>query len=196
MTSRWDGSDRVQRGAEYDRKWSELADSGVPIHGEADLIASYGPATVLDAGCGTGRVAIELARRRIDVVGVDLDPAMLATARAKAPDLPWFEGDLLDIELDRRFDAVALAGNVMIFLRPGTEGRVVANLAAHLVPGGLFIAGFQLTTAYTLERFDADAATAGLVLRDRFATWEGDPYRGGNYAVSVHRRHRPSASTG
>ena len=42
---------------------------------------------VLDAGCGTGRVAIELARRGIEVVGVDADPDMLERARRRAPQL-------------------------------------------------------------------------------------------------------------
>ena len=38
---------------------------------------------MLDAGCGTGRVAIELAARGFSVVGMDLDEAMLDTARAE-----------------------------------------------------------------------------------------------------------------
>ena len=71
-------------GAEYQRRFDELAASGVDVHGEATFVAAYGPATVLDAGCGTGRVAIELARRDIEVVGVDTDPSMLAEARAKS----------------------------------------------------------------------------------------------------------------
>lgn len=187
MTSRWSGSGDVPRGAAYDRRWSELEAAGASVHGEADLIASYAPSSVLDAGCGTGRVAIELARRGIEVVGVDLDRAMLDTACAKAPDLPWFEGDLRDIALDRRFAVVALPGNVMIFLRPGTEGEVVANLAAHLATGGLLIAGFQLNARYTLDRYDDDCSAAGLVLHHRFATWERAPFTGGDYAVSVHR---------
>ena len=50
----------VARGAHYDRRFEELAARGVDLHGEADFVDSYGPASVLDAGCGTGRVAIEL----------------------------------------------------------------------------------------------------------------------------------------
>ena len=65
------------------------AAAGQNIHGEADvveaLLAEYGGHTVLDAGCGTGRVAIELDRRGFPVTGVDADPDMLAAARDSPP---------------------------------------------------------------------------------------------------------------
>ena len=93
--NRWSTSD-APRGAAYARRFTELAARGIDMHGEADLVHSYGPTTVLDAGCGTGRVAIELSRRGCQVVGVDVDPAMLGAAREKAPDLVWIEGDLAD----------------------------------------------------------------------------------------------------
>lgn len=173
----------------YDQRWEAAAAAGRNIHGEADLVERLGPASVLDAGCGTGRVAIELARRGLDVAAVDADAAMLARAREKAPDLPWAHADLVDVDLGRTFDAVVLAGNVMIFLAPGTEAAVVANLARHLNPGGSLVAGFSLEpNRLDLATYDAHAAGAGLVLAHRWATWEEDPFAGGEYAVSVHRR--------
>ncbi len=143
---------------------------------------------MLDAGCGTGRVAIELARRGAATTGVDLDPAMLATARAKAPDLEWIDGDLAALDLGRTFDVVVMAGNVMIFVAHGTEPTVVERLAAHVRPGGLLVAGFQLRPGgYDLEAYDADCTAAGLTLVGRFATWDGDPLAAApDYAVSVH----------
>ena len=159
-------------------------------------MAGYRPATVLDAGCGTGRVAIELHRRGLDVVGVDLDRSMLETACEKAPDVEWFRADLSTLRLTsdrgraRRFHVVLCAGNVLIFLEPGTEAATVERLAEHLVPGGLLISGFQLTAnRYQLEAYDADCAAAGLQLFERFSTWSRDRWDGhGGYAVSVHRR--------
>lgn len=186
--SRWSRTDSVQRGADYDERWARMEAAGVSIHGEADFIARFEPESVLDAGCGTGRVAIELARRGIDVVGVDLDPPMIAEARAKAPHLHWVESDLCGLDLGRTFDVVAMAGNVMIFLHPGTETSVVADLARHLAPEGVLVAGFQLGGSYDLDRYDADCAAAGLSLVERHATWDAAPWQpGGDYAVSVHR---------
>ena len=194
MGTRWQSSD-APRGQDYDARWERLAASGVGVHGEADLIESLlsetGGSAVLDAGCGTGRVAIELAARGFAVVGLDADPAMLAAARSKAPDLCWIEADLLDTgaHLSEAFDLVALPGNVMIFLDRGTEPDVVGQLAARLRPGGLLVAGFQLQTGrLTLDRYDEITAAAGLQLVDRWATWDREPFHGGDYAVSVHRR--------
>lgn len=187
--SRWGADAGVQRGADYDHRWKQMSAAGISIHGEADLICRFGPTSVLDAGCGTGRVAIELAQRGIDVTGVDLDRPMLDQARAKAPDLTWVEANLLSVELDRQFDVVAMPGNVMIFVQPGTEPAVIANMARHLAPGGALIAGFELGRGYDLDRYDGDCRAAGLTSEARFATWDAEPWRhGGDYAVSVHRR--------
>ena len=132
-----------------------------------------------------------MARRGIDVVGVDLDEAMLTAARDKAPHIRWVMGDLVvDDDGDlRRFDVVALTGNVMIFLTPGTEGDVVTNLTRQLTYGGRLIAGFQLGAGrLPLAAYDAHATAAGLALESRWATWDREPFTDGDYAVSVHRR--------
>jgi len=186
--NRWLAGD-VNRGPGYDERWKRMAAEGHNVHGEADLVEGLGPTSVLDAGCGTGRVAIELARRGIDVVGVDLDPSMLAVARDKSPHLIWVEGDLASVDLGRSFDVVVLAGNVMIFLAPGTEAAVVATMARHVRPGGALVAGFQVQAGrLQLAAYDRYCHAAGLELGERWATWQREPFAGGDYAVSVHRR--------
>lgn len=177
----WDGDD-------YQRRFDELAASGADVHGEATFVAAYGPASVLDAGCGTGRVAIELARRGIDVVGVDGDASMIETARGRAPEITWVEADVAGVDLGRSFDLVVMAGNVPLFTPPGTTAALVAGCARHVTEGGLLIAGFSLGPRYPIEQYDAEAAAAGLELVERFATWDREPFMGGEYAVSVHRR--------
>jgi SAM-dependent methyltransferase len=185
--SRWLRDD-VSRGDDYDRRFDRLEAEGHDVHGEADFVASLSVHSVLDAGCGTGRVALELARRGLDVVGVDADPAMLAVARRKGPQLAWVEADLVDVDLGRCFDAVVLAGNVMIFVAPGTEGAVLANLARHLESGGLLVAGFSTDAGLDLPTYDELATAAGLELLERWATWSRQPeVPAGPYAVSVHR---------
>lgn len=190
--SRWAEQSAAPRGDAYDARWREMAAAGQSVHGEADFLCGLQPSgSFLDAGCGTGRVAIEMARRGFSVAGVDLDEAMLRTARGKAPELSWHLADLVDVDLDRRFDLVALPGNVMIFLAPGSEAQVVANLERHLAEGGWLVAGFQLRAGrLTLDRYDQICSEAGLILAQRWATWEADPFvsDGADYAVSVHRR--------
>jgi SAM-dependent methyltransferase len=175
----------------YNRRWEEHpGPRGSSIHGEADFIESLGVKSVLDAGCGTGRVAIELAHRGIAVVGVDSNEDMLAIARNKAPDLDWILADLATLRLYdmTRFEAVVMAGNVMLFLRPGTEEAVIENMAAHLVPGGLLVNGFQIDlSSLDLQQYDYMAASAGLQPAGRWATWDRDPFLGGDFVVSLHR---------
>ncbi len=186
--NRWLAS-RSMSGDAYDERYEQRAAAGEDVHGEADFVARFSPRSVLDAGCGTGRVGRELARRGIDVVGVDLDDEMLATARRKAPAVEWRTADLSAVDLGRRFDAIVMAGNVMIFLAPSTEGAVLANMGRHLEPGGVLISGFQLQRGrLAIERYDALASDVGLRLLERWSTWErGAWIGGGDYAVSVHR---------
>ncbi|HET6261057.1 MAG TPA: class I SAM-dependent methyltransferase [Chloroflexia bacterium] len=122
--NRWLDRQGVE-GDAYDLQYIEREKAGENVHGEADFVEAFRPTSVLDAGCGTGRVAIELARRGITAVGVDIDPRMLETARRKAPHLEWHQGDLSTMDLGRKFDAVVMAGNVMIFVTSGTEGVVL-----------------------------------------------------------------------
>lgn len=195
MSTFWQPSDAPQ---DYDARWTSLTAKGENIHGEADLVESLlvdsGGRHVLDAGCGTGRVAIELARRGFAVVGVDTDVGMLGLAREKAPAIEWIAADLarLGPGFDAPFDLILMAGNVMIFVDPGSEEDVVHGLASHLAPGGLLVAGFSLLPQrLALAEYDRFAETAGLVQVARWSTWDRVPYGGGDYAVSVHQRPAP-----
>lgn len=182
--ARWDGDD-------YQARFDRLAAGGTDIHGEATFVRAYEPASVLDAGCGTGRVAIELARHGIDVVGVDVDASMLRTAEQRAPNLTWVAADLAELDLRRSFDVAVMAGNVPLFTPPGSEAALVAGVARHVALGGLLVAGFTVDHRYPLADYDQHAAAAGLTLLERFATWDRAPFEpGADYAVSVHRRLR------
>jgi SAM-dependent methyltransferase len=182
---------------EYDARYEQRAAAGENVHGEADFVMRFRPGAVLDAGCGTGRVARELARRGVDVVGVDIDLDMLATARRKAPHLAWQCADLASVDLGRAFDVIVLAGNVMIFLTPGTEAQVVANLARQLAPGGVIVAAFQLQPGrLTVGGYDAIAAAAGLSLKERWSTWERGAWDAhGDYVLSVHAPARAATAS-
>jgi SAM-dependent methyltransferase len=150
-------------------------------------VQSYAPRTVLDAGCGTGRVAAELARRGVEVIGVDGDPDMIAVSRARAPDLRWLVTDLAELALPDRFDVVLLAGNVVPYILPGLRARAITACARHLAPAGVLLAGFVLRPDWPdLASYDGWCSAGGLRLVDRWATWDRAPYLGGDYAVSAH----------
>ena len=175
-------------GESYQARFDALIAQGVDVHGEADFVSSLQPQSVLDAGCGTGRVTIELARRGLEVVGVDLNPSMIETARARAPDLDFRIAQLVDLTLDRTFDVVVMAGNVPLFTEPGTQSALVAGCARHVASGGHLVAGFQLDRGYSLEEYDDACTRAGLALAERYATWDREVFDAdAAYAVSVHR---------
>ena len=176
----WDGED-------YQARFDALAADGVDVHGEASFVTMFGPRSVLDAGCGTGRVAIELARRGIEVVGVDADPSMIATARQRTPELSWLEADLAALDLGRTFDVVVMAGNVPLFTPAGTQAAVAAGCARHVSPTGALVCGFQLGRGYDLATYDEHCGQAGLTLVQRWATWDREPFEDhSGYALSVH----------
>lgn len=199
---RWAELTGGQGGEAYAQRFSRLVESGHDIHGEAAFCAALlePAARVLDAGCGTGRIAIRLAELGHRCTGVDVDPSMLAVARRDAPAQEWLLGDLARLDalgLDPDFGLVLAAGNVIPLLAPGTEPDVVRQLAGALRPGGLLVTGMGLDAAHlplpepplTLGEFDHWCARAGLTLEHRYATWSGDPYQDGcGYAVSVHSR--------
>ncbi|MEO7556425.1 MAG: class I SAM-dependent methyltransferase [Acidimicrobiales bacterium] len=177
-------------GEEYQARFDALAASGTDVHGEASLVASLVKpgGSVLDAGCGSGRVAIELARRGYEVVGADVDASMLAAARQRAPAIEWIAANLAELGLDRRFAAVLMAGNVVLFTPPGTQAAVVAGCARHVRPGGLLVVGFQLGRGYDLADYDAACTAVGLEPVDRWSTWARAPFHPDDtYAVTVHR---------
>lgn len=194
---------RTRTGAEYDLPYLLREQAGEDIHGEANLVEkllleSYPPVhgkrpfSILDAGCGTGRMGIELHKRGFDVVGVDLDEVMLTQARAKAPEIAWHLADLSTIQLEKQFDAIVMAGNVMIYVTPGSETAVLQNMASHLKEGGLLLAAFELSpkswTDLSLTNYEKLCAESGLNLLKRWATWDQDSWnRGDQYVVSLHQ---------
>ncbi|MEX0768810.1 MAG: class I SAM-dependent methyltransferase [Microthrixaceae bacterium] len=178
----WDGQ-------EYQQRFDALAASGASVHGEAEFVMRYNPHTVLDAGCGTGRVGIELATRGVTVVGADPDSSMLKIARALAKHIDWHEESMVDLDLQRTFDLVLMAGNVVLFTPPGTSAALFMGCTRHLALGGLLINGFQLGRGYSPEQQDADCEAAGLRLQEQYSTWQAAPFDiNSDYRVTVHVR--------
>ena len=199
--TRWERIATETSGADYAERYAArfraLAERGADTHGEATLVAGLvdPPARVLDAGCGTGRIAVHLTDLGYAVVGVDVDPTMLDQARLAAPTLDWRLGDLSALALGQAFDLVLVAGNTIPLLDPGTLRSTCRRLAAHLDPGGLLVCGFGLDADHLpgdcpptpLAEVDEAMADAGLREVERWSTWERTSFdEAAGYVVTVH----------
>jgi hypothetical protein len=119
-----------------------------------------------------------------------------ATRSSASTSIPsWLAADLADLDLaalgePEPFAGAVLAGNVMVFLAPGTETDVLVRVGAHVEPTGFVVTGFHIDRELSLERFDESVDEAGLRVEHRFATWDLRAWHAGaDFAVTV-LRHR------
>jgi rhodanese-related sulfurtransferase len=134
-------------------------------------VLSLSPRRVLDAGCGSGRVAGDLSARGIDVTSVGRE-------------------ELATMQLDRRFDVAVIAFGAPPWRSDAERRAVVHALVAHLEPGGWLVAGLPVEAGATSPaELDATAAQNGLALAGRWSSWTRAPHHPGDpYQVSAHRR--------
>ena len=167
----------------YINRFKEMAAEGQDLDGEARFVPR--DSRILDAGCGPGRVGGRLAALGHQVVGVDLDPALIAEAEIQFPGVPWLTRDLSTLDLAGEglpdgvaepFDVIVSAGNVMTFLDPATRRDVLRQLVAHLAPGGRLVVGFGADRGYDFDEFFANASAVGLQSEVNLSTWDLRPF--------------------
>ena len=166
----------------YIERFRTMAAAGDDLSGEARFVDAMVPrgSRILDAGCGPGRVGAILADLGHEVVGVDVDPELIAAAELNHPGPTWLVGDLAELDLasqgiDERFDVILCVGNVMPFLAVTTRRTVLAAMRDHLAENGRVVIGFGAGRGYEFADFFVDAAGAGLVLDSKMATWDMRP---------------------
>jgi SAM-dependent methyltransferase len=154
----------------FDERYAYQADPAVvdPIVDFLADLARGGPA--LELGIGTGRIALSLARRGVRVHGIDLSHAMVARLRAKpgAGEIRVTIGDFATTTVEGTFSVAYLVANTIMNLT--TQEEQVAcfrNVAAHLGPGGCFVAEVlvprlqRLPSGETFQPFDLSATHVG-----------------------------------
>jgi len=167
----------------YIQRFRAMARAGDDLAGEARFVDAMAPrgARILDAGCGPGRLGGYLARAGHDVVGVDVDPALIEAAEQDYPGPRWLVGDLAELDLPARgiaepFDVIVSAGNVMAFLAPSTRIQVLSRLRAHVADDGRAAIGFGAYREYEFADFLNDAADAGFAPDLLLSTWDMRPF--------------------
>ncbi len=112
------------------------------------ILAAHGigeGASLLDVACGTGG-HIQFLREHYNVEGLDLDPELLAIARARCPDVPFHQGDMMTFDLGRQFDALTcLFSSVGYLVTPDRLDQALRTFARHVRPGGLALVEPWLT---------------------------------------------------
>lgn len=167
----------------YVERFRDMVADGQDLAGEARFLDALVArrARILDAGCGPGRVGSVLAQAGHDVVGVDVDPVLIAAAEQDHPGPLWLVGDLAELDLPARgvsagFDAIVCAGNVLPFLAPSTRITVLDRFRTHLHTEGRVAVGFGAGRGYTFDEFFADVECAELVADARFESWDLRPF--------------------
>ena len=140
------------------------------------------PHSVLEPGCGSGRMLEPLARRGIDVTGFDLSPEMIELARARLRGSGQvLVGDMTDFDLGRTFDGAVCPINTLAHLSPAELGSHLECMARHLEPGGRYLAQVGLMDRESWDpaaAHQAEASRGETKLRWEWADVEMDFERG------------------
>jgi SAM-dependent methyltransferase len=130
--------DRIAR--VYDELYSELFDDDAAVERLAELV---GDGRALELAIGTGRIALPLRQRGIDVTGIDISEEMVAKLRTKpgGADIPIVMGDFGDVDVEGHFDVVYLVFNTLFALpTQDDQVRCFENVARHLTDDdGVFV---------------------------------------------------------
>lgn len=130
----------------YGERWAPLYDEIYPKVDDAviDLLARHAgnPPRALELAIGTGRIALPLQERGVEVTGIDASPEMVAKLREKpgGGTIEVTMGNFADVGVERDFPLIYLAFNTIFgLLTQEDQVRCFENVAARLEPGGRFI---------------------------------------------------------
>lgn len=139
----YDASTYGERWADGYDEWVARLDRLIDPEVVAGRLADLAPGGMaLELAIGTGRIALPLAGRGVEVHGIDISERMVAKLRSKAGGdrIPVTMGDFADVGVDGRYGLVYVVFNTFFALLTQTEQvRCFRNVASHLIPGGVFV---------------------------------------------------------
>jgi SAM-dependent methyltransferase len=139
----WEGYDAASYGDRIADAYDALPTHPHDVDAAVTCLAALsdgGP--TLELGIGTGRLALPLAARGVDISGIDASEAMVAKLRAKpgGDRVPVTIGDFADVDIDGRFSLVFVAYSTFFALRDAdAQRRCFERVAVGLEPGGRFV---------------------------------------------------------
>lgn len=166
-------------------------------------------ARILDAPCGFGRVALELAQRGYQAAGIDIAPPYVEEAQTRARELgvsaEFHVGDVRDMPWRDAFDGIFCTGNSFAYFEDAGNDRFVRSIARALSPGGKLLlecpmvaesilsrvqmnAWYQIGEIYTLAKREYDALTGRLQVEYTFIVGGKFDRRTASYRIYTCRQ--------
>lgn len=119
------------------------------------------PKTILHLGCGGGHIDRTL-KKYLQITGVDISKAMLDLAHRLNPEVTYLEGDMRNLRLEKRFDAVMVADSIDYMLSEDDLHAVFQTAFLHLKPGGVFLTYIEAwKEGFENNRTDTSSHTQG-----------------------------------
>lgn len=119
--------------------WKDYGAEAATLRGIIEQYKRAPGAALLDVACGTGKHAQYFAEN-YTVEGLDLDGELLKVARARLPDVPFYQADMVDFDLGKQYDAITCLFSAIGYAK--SEERLNSTLrtmARHLLPGGVLV---------------------------------------------------------
>jgi Methylase involved in ubiquinone/menaquinone biosynthesis len=162
--------------SDYDARLIDLYDQDNPDSQENDFYRAeaeqFAATSILDLGCGTGMLAVTLAREGRTVVGVDPSPGMLAYAQSRlgSETVEWILGDSRDLPAGE-FDFVVMTGNVAQHILGTDWDRTLRDLRAHMPTGGVLAFESRNPAIREWERWQSEEPTSRNTMHGTLIEW-------------------------
>jgi ubiquinone/menaquinone biosynthesis C-methylase UbiE len=151
--------------------WKDYDAEATRLHELIQLHKKTPDVMLLDVACGTGK-HMSLLAEHYTVEGLDLDAKLLEGARERLPDTIFYEGDMVNFSLDRRYDVITCLFSAIGYVKTNERlQQAVRTMAEHLVAGGVLLVEpwfnaeqFHANTRHALFVDQPDLKVSGIIV--------------------------------